>query len=200
MSTSLPPVPKKDSSGRRVAVVVVLVASFVVSFLVWKMIQEPAPEPSPPPKPAAVAPKAPVLEPPPPPPEEAPVPPPPPEEAKPVEPTKPAAPRRDTFCDGACTGQETSELLSALRARAGQARSCYERALTHNSSLSGSVVLSVRVSPTGTACSASMEKDTLGDPAVTNCVLQRFRSGKFPKPTGGCVDIALPINFVPAQR
>jgi hypothetical protein len=45
-----------------------------------------------------------------------------------------------------------------------------------------------------------MAKDTLADPAVTNCVLQRFRSGKFPKPSGGCVDIALPINFVPAQR
>lgn len=196
MSTSLPPVPKKDSAGRRVAVVVVLVACAVLGFLAWKALQKPAPEPSPPPKPAAVAPKAPVLEPPPPPPEE--VAPPPPVEAKP-EPAKPSAPRKDT-CDGECKGTETSELLSALRARAGQARSCYERALTHNSSLSGSVVLNLRVSPTGTACSASMGKDTLGDPAVTNCVLQRFRSGKFPKPTGGCVDIALPINFVPAQR
>lgn len=196
MSTSLPPVPKKDSAGRRVAVVVVLVACAVLGFLAWKALQKPALEPLPPP--AAVAPKAPALEPPPPPPEEAPAPPPP-EEAKP-EPAKPSAPRKDTFCDGECRGTETPELLSALRARAGQARSCYERALTHNSSLSGSVVLNVRVSPTGTTCSASMAKDTLGDPAVTNCVLQRFRSGKFPKPTGGCVDVALPINFVPAQR
>lgn len=197
MSTSLPPVAKKDSAGRRVAVIAALLVALVGGFMVWKATQKPAPPPPPPPKPTAVAPPAPV-EPPPPPPEEAPAPPPP-EVAKP-EPTKPATPRKDTFCEGECTGTETPELLSALRARAGQARSCYERALTHNSSLSGSVVLSVRVSPSGTACSASMAKDTLGDPAVTNCVLQRFRSGKFPKPSGGCVDIALPINFVPAQR
>lgn len=198
MSTSLPPVPKKDSAGRRVVVIVALLAALAVGYFAWTALQKPAPVPPPPPKPAAVAPPAPVLEPPPPPPEEAPTPPPA-EEVKP-EPTKAAGPRRDSFCDGECTGTETSELLSALRARAGQARSCYERALTHNSSLSGSVVLSVRVSPTGTACSASTAKDTLADPAVTNCVLQRFRSGKFPKPTGGCVDVALPINFVPAQR
>jgi hypothetical protein len=198
VSTSLPPVPKKDSAGRRVAVIVGLAAALVVGFIAWKALQKAAPEPPPPPpEPAAVAPLAPVLEPPPPPPEEVPAPPP--EEAKP-EPAKPVGPRKDTFCEGECTGQETPELLSALRARAGQARSCYERALTHNSSLSGSVVLSLRVSPSGTACSASMAKDTLADPAVTNCVLQRFRSGKFPKPGGGCVDVALPINFVPAQR
>jgi hypothetical protein len=182
-----------------VAVIVALIAALAVGYFVWKAMQKPAPVPPPAPKPAAVAPPAPVLEPPPPPPEEAPTPPPPPEEVKP-EPAKVAEPRRDSFCEGECTGTETSDLLSALRARAGQARSCYERALTHNSSLSGSVVLNVRVSPTGTACSASTGKDTLADPAVTNCVLQRFRSGKFPKPSGGCVDVALPINFVPAQR
>jgi hypothetical protein len=150
-----------------------------------------------PPK-AAAAPPGQVIEPPPPPPEVAPEPAPLPTEA---EPGKPLAPRRDTpYCEGDCTGTETQELLGALRAKAGQARSCYERALTHNSSLSGSILVNVRLSSSGTVCAASMGKDELGDAAVTNCVLQRFRSGKFPRPNGGCVDVALPINFVPAQR
>lgn len=196
MSTSIPPVPK-PSAGRRAVIVLVLLGAFAASFFGWRALQKP-PEPAPPPKPAAVVPPAPLLEPPPPPPDEAPEPEPPPAEVKP-EPSKPVA-RKDRSCDGACDGTETPELLGALRARAGQARSCYERALTHNSALSGSLVMNVRVGPTGTTCSASTSKNTLDDPAVTNCVLQRFRSGKFPKPSGGCVDIALPINFVPAQR
>jgi hypothetical protein len=90
-------------------------------------------------------------------------------------------------------------LQSVLRGKAGQARSCYERALTNNSSLSGSVVINVRVGPAGEACSASLGKDTLSDSVVTSCVLQRFRTGPYPKPSGGCVDAEVPINFVPRQ-
>jgi hypothetical protein len=29
-------------------------------------------------------------------------------------------------------------------------------------------------------------------------VLSRFRGGTFPQPTGGCVDVAVPMNFMPA--
>jgi hypothetical protein len=87
-----------------------------------------------------------------------------------------------------------------LGGKGGQARSCYERALTHNSSLTGKLVASVRVGPNGNVCTASASNDTLGDAAVTNCVLSRFRSGKFPKPIGGCVDVNVPLSFVPASR
>lgn len=116
-----------------------------------------------------------------------------------AEPQKPGA-RRLTACEGDCVGNATVDLQSALRAKAGQARSCYERALTHNSTLAGSALISVRVGPNGEPCSASVGQDTLGDAAVTNCVVQRFRTGKFPKPAGGCVDVAVPISFVPAQH
>jgi hypothetical protein len=165
--------------------------------LVWRSTQQ-RPEPDPAPLAAKPAvPPPPLFEPPPPPPLEEPTPEPPPE-PKP-EPEKPTA-RRDTACDGECNGTVTAELSSALHGKAGQARSCYERALSHNSSLSGKLVASIRVGPSGSICSASAGNDTLGDAAVTNCVLSRFRSGKFPKPTGGCVDVAVPINFVPASR
>jgi hypothetical protein len=58
--------------------------------------------------------------------------------------------------------------------------------------------VAVRVSPAGTVCSAATSVDTLGDPAVASCVLTRFKSGVLPRPTGGCVDASVPINFKPS--
>lgn len=109
-----------------------------------------------------------------------------------------AAERRDPSCDDPCRGKETPELLGAVRAKASQARSCYEKALSINAALAGKLEVSVRVSPTGEACSVEIGKDSLGDAAVTSCVLQRFRGGKYPKPTGGCVTVSVPMNFMPA--
>jgi hypothetical protein len=107
--------------------------------------------------------------------------------------------KRSSPCDASCGGSATAELQSALRAKAGQARSCYERALSHNSELQGSLTVQVRIGPGGEVCAATLGKDKLGDPAVTGCVVQRFRGGPFPKPSGGCVDVEVPINFVPRQ-
>lgn len=91
----------------------------------------------------------------------------------------------------------TVALQRTLRAKAGQARSCYNRALSNNDSeLSGSLTVNVRVGPKGEACRVSIGSDTLGDSDVSRCVAQRFRSGDFPLPNGGCVDVAVPINFV----
>jgi hypothetical protein len=107
--------------------------------------------------------------------------------------------KRDPACDDPCRGQETPELLGAMGARAGQARSCYERGLANNAGLSGKMQVSVRVSPSGVACSAAVTKDELDDARVSSCVLSRFRSGKYPLPTGGgCVNVSVPINFMPA--
>lgn len=169
-------------------------------FLLYKGMQQPAAPSALPAPPAKVAaPPPPVFEPPPPPPVELELPAQAPAPVAKAEPPRPGA-RRLTGCDAECVGNATVDLQSALRAKAGQARSCYERALTRNSTLAGSALINVRVGPNGEPCSASVGQDTLGDAAVTNCVVQRFRSGKFPKPAGGCVDVAVPISFVPAQH
>jgi hypothetical protein len=176
---------------------------------VWKLTRSPsdAPEPRAGKAPVAAAPAPaamPFSDPPPPPPPVA-------EEAAPH--VNSSAPARlptakpqlvpppmksDPSCDSPCNGRETAELLSALGAKAGQARSCYEKALSNNGALAGRLEVAVRVSPTGSACSASIGKDGLGDAAVTSCLLSRFRSGKYPQPTGGCVDVSVPMNFMPA--
>jgi hypothetical protein len=104
-------------------------------------------------------------------------------------------PGRD--CQAPCAGAETPELLRALRASAARARSCYEKALANDSALAGRLEVAVRVSPTGSVCSASIGKDGLGNAAVATCVLSRVRGGAYPAPTGGCVDVLVPLNFMP---
>jgi hypothetical protein len=195
------PSPKGGSGGRvlTIGVVVVILVGVAVA-----LGRHPSPEPvavAAAPHPVAVPPAVPPSgePPPPPPPEPAPVAPPP-EPSKPVETPKAAGPKRPKGCDvEECKGTVSVEIHSALGAKAGQVRSCYERALSRNAGLQGKVDVDVRIGPTGEVCSAALSKDTLGDPAVTSCVLQRFRSGMFPKPVGGCVDTRVPINFVPPQ-
>jgi hypothetical protein len=110
---------------------------------------------------------------------------------------RPSGPRG---CAGACKGTSNAQLAGALQGAAGQARGCYERALRQNALLQGKLMVAVRVSPGGAICSSGIASDSLGDPSISSCVLQKFRSGTFPKPNGGCVDIHVPINFKPKSK
>ncbi len=130
-----------------------------------------------------------------------PPPPPPPEEEEPPLKTEVATPKTGTAktptgCASPCKGTETAALLSALSAKAGQARTCYNRALRVNAGLEGKIRMAVRVSPSGGVCSASVAEDSLHDAGVSSCVAQMFRSASFPAPQSGCVDVNIPINFV----
>jgi len=100
-------------------------------------------------------------------------------------------------CAATCKGDAPAALRSALAGAAGSVRGCYERALRQNQMLQGKLMVAVKIGAQGNACGASLASDTLGDGAVASCVLQKFRSGMFPAPIGGCVDVQVPINFTP---
>lgn len=100
-------------------------------------------------------------------------------------------------CSAVCDGQVTPALNNALRAVAQSAQGCYERALRQNTTLSGKVVVAVKVRGNGASCGASVVQDGLGDTSVTTCVLQKFRSATFAPPVGGCADVRVPISFKP---
>jgi hypothetical protein len=146
---------------------------------------------------AATATAAPVLDEPPPPP-----PPPPPVEAdagKPEEKKKVAATGGPNPCSKECTGTATGALTSALSGRAGQSRSCYEKALSSNATLEGTLTIGVKVGPGGQVCSARVVADGLHDPGVSNCVVNRFLGTTFPAPQGGCADVNVPLRFMPKR-
>jgi outer membrane biosynthesis protein TonB len=106
-----------------------------------------------------------------------------------------AAPRTRDLCEGDCKGNVTPTLRSALAQRAAGARGCYEKGLRQNASLQGKVTVTVRVSQDGRTCSAVVTTSTLRDPLVEACVVGKFRSGELPPAQGGCVNVAVPINF-----
>jgi hypothetical protein len=191
--TSTSPPPRKSGTSKGYVVLTVVMLMSIGAMLLFKLTRRPAPvPPPPPPTPIAAA----TATPPPPPP-----PPPPPvptasADAAPA--TRGLKPKRSVAeCAGECEGRVTGPLTSALHAKGGQARGCYERALRQNSTLEGKVSVQVRVSSDGQVCGAAVTADTIRDPGVTSCILQLFRSGRFPRPTEGCVDVNVPMSFVP---
>jgi len=193
MSESIVPKPPQSSGGAIYIIAAFALVAAIGGLVCWKLKganEGPAPVAS------VVAPIATpsLLEPPPPPPPEEPV-------AAVVD---SGAPHRPTAaapaCGGKCTGTINSALSSAMSARAGSARPCYERALRVNSALSGKLTVSVKVDPQGNVCATSIAQDAIHSPEVANCVTGMFRSARFPAPSGGgCVELQIPLSFVPRE-
>jgi hypothetical protein len=126
--------------------------------------------------------------------------PPPPEEKPEAGPTGPRIiyVSANAGCEGKCIGTAPPELQPALQVRGAQARRCYNQALAQDSTLKGRVQLSVRIGPTGNVCSANVAGNEMGTAAVANCAANIFRqSGGMPAPHGGCIDVTVPLSFVP---
>jgi hypothetical protein len=100
-----------------------------------------------------------------------------------------------------CTGSSTQELETALAFRAKQAHRCYDQALAQDTTLKGHVTIAVRVASNGRLCRSDVVDNDMGTNSVANCVAGTFaRSGGFPSPKGQCVDVKVPISFVPGGK
>jgi hypothetical protein len=104
-----------------------------------------------------------------------------------------------SYCPSSCEGSVTAALSSALAGRGGAGRRCYEKSLSQNQSLRGHMTVSVRVGTNGSVCSASVVGDELHEPGLTNCIIGVFRASILPAPQNGCVDVKVPLNFVPSK-
>jgi hypothetical protein len=101
-------------------------------------------------------------------------------------------------CEGKCSGSITPELEQALQIRGAQTRRCYNQALAVDSQLKGHVTITVRVGPGGNLCSANVTANDMGSPGVANCATNVFRATQsYPQPHGGCVELGVPLSFVP---
>jgi outer membrane biosynthesis protein TonB len=190
MPDSTRPSPPKAGGGAFIAAAVVMLL-LMGGLIYWKVSgnkEEP--------KPVATAPVEP------PPPElEAPPPPPPPlkeveDAGKKVVRKSGSGPVVSGACGPECKGTVPSALNAALGAKGGAARGCYERALRQNSMLQGKIMVGVRVGAQGQVCSANVVSNTV-DSGVGSCVAGIFKTSSFPPPNGGCVDVQVPLNFVP---
>lgn len=194
MSSDLPSKSPAGASGSYVwaAIIMLVVAGGLVT---WRMVHPSSPAP-PTATIAAVSEQPKVSEPPPPPP--------PPDEQPADAASAAAAPaakaiRAASSCGGECKGEVSTELRTYLSGRAGQGRKCYERSLLQNASLKGRMRVQIRLSAQGQLCSAMMASDELQDPGLDACILQMFRNSVYPAPRSGCVDVAVPLSFVPQR-
>jgi hypothetical protein len=196
MADTNPPLPKSGGSGP-IIIAAVLMLLLIGGLIVWKVTgsgDSATPSPT-----VAATPSAPppsLDEPPPPPP-----PPPVVEDAgKPDEKEpKKVVTGGGSPCSKVCEGTASAALQSALSGRAGQSRSCYEKALSSNATLEGTLTVGVKVGPSGQVCSARVVSDGLHDPGVSNCVVARFMSSTFPAPQGGCAEVNVPLRFMPKR-
>jgi hypothetical protein len=194
MTETNPPLPKSGGSTPFViaAIVMLLLMGGLIYWKVGGSGEEPKAQK---PTPAASITQAAALEEPPPPP------PPPDEEADAGKATEKTVVKKagggGGGCNAVCEVEASSQLQAALRAKAGLARGCYERALRQNSMLQGRLRVGVKIGPAGNVCAANVVSNELGDPGVASCVIQMFRSGSFPAPGKGCVDAQVPLNFQP---
>ena len=196
MAETNPPLPKSGGSGP-IIIAAVLMLLLIGGLIVWKVTgSNDGPKPQPTVATTPSAPPATMDEPPPPPP-----PPPVVEDAgKPDEKgPKKAVVGGPSGCSKVCDGSPSAALQSALSGRAGQSRSCYEKALSSNSTLEGTLTVGVKVGPGGQVCGAHVVADGLHDPGVANCVVSRFMSSTFPAPQGGCVEVNVPLRFMPKK-
>jgi hypothetical protein len=194
MSETTPPIPKSGGNGPLVAAAIVMLL-LMGGLIFWKMkgsSEAPKAQETPPPSATQAQPVLDDAPPPPPPIASADT------SAKPdaTKPAKHLVSSGGGVC-GPCSGDPNPAMASALHAKAGQARSCYEHALRQNALLAGRMSFKLTINQSGQVCSSNVMSSELGDPSVANCVLQMLRAGTFPAPTNGCVEAVVPLNFQP---
>lgn len=134
------------------------------------------------------------------------IPPPPPEEEKKDDQPDGGAPKKGPAgaagggCGSNCSGTPSSGTRGDIGARGSTARGCYERALRSNSMLQGKITVSLTVDTNGTICGAGIASDSVGDPAVSSCILSAYRGQRVAPPTGGCANVTQTFNFQPKNK
>lgn len=194
MSTSAPP--PKTSSTKPFVIAVLLMLLLMGGLIYLKISGDEDSKPTATPVPSAglAEPAVDQVIPPPPPP-------PPAASSSPAVVTKKAPAKSDTGCSTCnnCQGTEPNGFRGALSGRAALAQRCYEKALGTQEQLTGKLTVGLCVGVGGQVCSAGIEKDTLGSPLVSQCVLNIYRATTFPSPKNGCVQAQVPLNFVPKK-
>ena len=91
------------------------------------------------------------------------------------------------------------EVLAVLNRAIGRIQRCYERSLTANPNLSGRIAFSWTIRPNGSVGGVRETSSTLGNPAVSTCISGVIRGLRFPRPTGGPVEVTFPFMFQRVQ-
>jgi hypothetical protein len=89
------------------------------------------------------------------------------------------------------------DIARVVRRRANSIRACYEQRLQVKPGLKGKLTARWTIGLSGRVQSASASGNTVGDGAVTSCVLRVIRRMSFAKPEGGVCIVQWPFVFNP---
>jgi hypothetical protein len=98
-----------------------------------------------------------------------------------------------------CNASVSPELQQALSARAAKSRFCYEQLLRDDPTRAGTALVNVRMSGQGQFDEASLIKDEIGNPEFAQCILASFREPTGTLIDGDCVEVNIPLRFVPKK-
>jgi TonB family protein len=95
------------------------------------------------------------------------------------------------------TGSLDKDIIRRIvRAHLNEVRHCYNKGLTKDPGLAGTVTIGFTIDPSGNVSTASVKDDTVPDEDVGKCVAKAVKRWKFPKPLGGgMVVVRYPFTF-----
>jgi len=95
-------------------------------------------------------------------------------------------------------GLDRSLIDAVIKRKMSQIRYCYQRELQKNPNLSGKLTIKFTIAKDGSVSQAGVKTSSMGNPAVDQCVVQRFYQMTFPEPKGGgIVIVSYPFIFSP---
>lgn len=74
---------------------------------------------------------------------------------------------------------------------------CYDEGRRANPSLQGKVTVKFEIDPNGVVTKSADARSDLPDAAVVQCVVEAYRTLRFPRPDGGVVTVYFPLIFNP---
>jgi len=92
-------------------------------------------------------------------------------------------------------GLDKDQIAAVINRHIGEIIYCYEKGLQVQSKLSGRVGVKFTINGSGIVSSAEVGSSSINSAQVEGCVLNRLRTWKFPKPTGG-VNVKVQYPFV----
>jgi outer membrane biosynthesis protein TonB len=98
-------------------------------------------------------------------------------------------------------GLTKDEVAKVIHSHMNEIRYCYESAIMRDPNLAGKLLVDFKINASGIVPNAGIGEATLKDPQVTQCLLGKLRSWKFPNPRGGViVAVSYPFIFKSLSR
>jgi TonB family protein len=94
---------------------------------------------------------------------------------------------------------DPDKIAVVVKRRLAAVKGCYEKQLNRNPDLRGKITVRFTIGPTGAVVDISTESNTMGDDEVAQCIMNRMRGWRFPKPEGGSVTVSYPFIFTTSK-